>query len=289
MNPIYVVITPVRNEAGRFDATIRSVVGQTLRPTRWMIVDDGSCDGTGQVADAAAAAHPWIRVIHRPDRGARSPGHGVMEAFYAGFSALDVSDWEFLVKLDGDLAFEADYFERCLEKFRSDPRLGIGGGLICRRHGNALVAESAGDPAFHVRGATKIYRRACWEQIGGLIRLPGWDTVDELKANMLGWETGTFADLRIEQLKGTGTADGLWRNWVKNGLANYVARYHPLFMLAKCCRRALGCPWGLAGLALGWGYIRGYIRRLPRVEDPTFVRYVQRQQLNKLLGRSSLW
>ncbi|MCX7868258.1 MAG: glycosyltransferase family 2 protein [Limisphaera sp.] len=285
----YVVITPVRNEAERFPRTIASMLAQTRRPARWVIVDDGSTDGTGQLAEDAAREHDWIRVLHRTDRGRRLPGTGVMEAFHEGcILTADVS-WEYLVKLDGDLAFAPDYFARCLEHFEKDPRLGIGGGLVCKRVGERLIVEAADDPAFHVRGATKIYRRACWEQIGGLLPLPGWDTVDELKANMLGWSTRTFPELKVEQLKDTGSADGRWRNWIKNGLANYVACYDPLFMLAKCFRRGLHRPYLMAGLGLGWGYLSGYLRRLPRVEDPSFRRYVRQQQRNLLRGRPSLW
>ena len=285
----YVVITPVRNEAERFHRTIASMVAQTRRPLRWIIVDDGSTDETGAIADRAAREHEWIRVLHRPDRGHRLPGAGVMEAFHEGCACVADLSWDYLVKLDGDLAFEPDYFERCLRHFEGDPKLGIGGGLICRRVNGRLVAEASEDPAFHVRGATKIYRRACWEQIGGLIRLPGWDTVDELKANMLGWRTRTFPELRVEQLKETGMADGRWRNWVKNGLANYVACYHPLFMLAKCIRRSLRRPWLIPGLALGWGYLSGYLKRLPRVDDPSFKRYVRREQWKHLRFQPSLW
>jgi len=283
----YVVITPVRNEAQHFPHTIASMVGQTLRPLRWVIVDDGSSDGTATLADEAATRHDWIRVLHRPDRGHRLPGSGVMHAFLEGCTLVADLPWQFLVKLDGDLVFGSRYFEHCLAYFEREPRLGIGGGIICKRVGDRLVPEAPEDPAFHVRGATKIYRRTCWEQIGGLLPLPGWDTVDELKANMLGWRTRTFPELPVEQLKTTGSADGRWRNWVKNGVANYVACYHPLFMLGKCLRRALRRPF--AGLALAWGYFSGYVKRLPRVDEPEFRRYVRQQQWQCLRGRPSLW
>lgn len=285
----YVVITPVRNEAPRFPRTIESMLAQSCRPLRWVIVNDGSTDGTADLATAAASRVPWIRVVHRPDRGHRLPGTGVMEAFREGCTLVADLPWQFLVKLDGDLAFAPDYFACCLEHFAREPRLGIGGGIICRRERAQLVPEALDDPAFHVRGAVKMYRRACWEQIGGLLALPGWDTVDELMANMLGWQTRTFVELPVEQLKATGTADGRWRNWVKNGLANYVACYDPLFMLAKCASRSLKYPWLVSALALGWGYISGYLRRCPRVNDPAFRRYVRQQQRNYLLGRPSLW
>jgi poly-beta-1,6-N-acetyl-D-glucosamine synthase len=287
--PQYIVVTPVRNEQANFSTTIESLVAQTIRPLEWLIVNDGSNDHTGSVANSAAAQHSWIRVVHRSDRGFRQPGTGVIEAFYDGLAAIQTSNWEYLVKLDGDLAFAPNYFERCFERFRQHARLGIAGGLVCRQHGDTFVADSAGDPKFHVRGATKIYRRMCWEQIGGLIKAPGWDTVDELKANMLGWKTGTFRELKVHQLKDTGSADGHWRNSVKNGVANYITGYHPLFMLLKCAKRIMARPYGIGAGGLAWGFASGYLRRLSRIEDTELIRYVRNQQVRRLTLRSSIW
>lgn len=296
----YVVVTPVRNEAGHIQQTINSMVAQSLTPAAWIIVDDGSTDCSREIFNSAACKHEWISVTHRPDRGFRKSGGGVIEAFYDGYaklqsafrtphSALAATHWDFLVKLDGDLAFAPDYFARCFERFAADPKLGIGGGMVCQERNGDWIEDSKGDPPFHVRGATKIYRRACWEGIGGLLKAPGWDTLDELKANKLGFKTYTFRDIKILQLKSTGNADGTWRNWVKNGRANYITGYHPAFMLAKCLKRTVQKPYGVAALALLSGFVGGYLRGLPQVQDASLVRYVREQQLNRLLGRPSLW
>jgi len=151
------------------------------------------------------------------------------------------------------------------------------------------VVESPGDPVFHVRGATKIYRRECWEAIGGLIHQPGWDTVDEYHANMLGMRTYTFPELKLCHHRPAGGAQGTWKNWVKNGVANYVAGYHPLFMLAKCIRRLPSKPYVIAAIGLLTGFLKGYLRSLPQVENRDLIRYVRDQQMRKLLGRDSLW
>ncbi|MGN6553472.1 MAG: glycosyltransferase family 2 protein [Verrucomicrobiota bacterium] len=285
----YAVITPVRNEGDHFAETIAAIVGQTVRPMMWVIVDDGSSDATGPLADGAARDHSWIRVVHRTDRGFRQQGTGVIAAFYDGFELCRKLPWDFLVKLDGDLSFEKNYFESCLARFSKDPKLGIGGGTICRREAGGLVTEVRGDPKFHVRGATKIYRRACWDQIGGLLKAPGWDTIDELKANMLGWVTQTFDDLKLHQHKDTGSADGAWRNWVKNGLANYITAYHPLFMMAKCSKRSFSRPYLLGAAGLACGFLSGYFRQVPRIEDSALKSYIRHQQWRKLTFRSSLW
>jgi biofilm PGA synthesis N-glycosyltransferase PgaC len=285
----YVVITPVRNEEKNFPRTVEAILAQSVRPSAWIVVDDGSTDDTGTIAETAASNHDWIDVIHRDDRGFREPGKGVIDAFYDGFALIGASKWDFLVKLDGDLAFAPNYFAACFERFEQDASLGIGGGVVYGDRGGRLMVESAGDPSFHVRGATKIYRRACWEQIGGLIHMPGWDSVDELKANMLGWKTRTFADIQIQQLKGSGSADGEWRNWVKNGLANYVAGYHPLFMLAKCSKRLFARPYGIGAAGLASGFLKGYVRGIVRVDDRNLIGYVRTQQLRKLMYRTSIW
>jgi poly-beta-1,6-N-acetyl-D-glucosamine synthase len=284
-----VIITPVRNEAGHFPETIQSILAQTCRPLRWVIVDDGSTDETGALADSAARSHSWIQVIHCPDRGFRLQGGGVIGAFYEGFASCKDLPWSFLVKLDGDLSFDNTYFEKCFARFAEHSNLGIGGGVICRLESAELVVESPGDPRFHVRGATKIYRRACWEQIGGLLKAPGWDTVDELKANMLGWKTCTFNELKLRQHKDTGSADGAWSNWVKNGRANYISAYHPLFMLAKCVKRIFSRPYFLGAAGLAYGYVGGYFSRIRRIEDSALTRYVRNEQIRKLTLRPSIW
>ena len=189
----YVVITPVRDEERHVEATVHSVASQTIPPVEWIIVNDGSSDRTGDILDRCAAQFPWIHVIHRPNRGFRKSGGGVIEAFYDGYHALGRDDWEFIVKLDGDLTLSPDYFEKCFEHFNEQPKLGIGGGAICHEVDGTLKVEA--NPKFHVRGATKIYRRACWEAIGGIWAAPGWDTIDEVKANMLDWKTDTFGEL----------------------------------------------------------------------------------------------
>jgi poly-beta-1,6-N-acetyl-D-glucosamine synthase len=283
----FVIISPVRNEADNLGKSIASVVSQTIRPQEWVIVDDGSTDNTGAILDRSAAQHAWIKVVHRSDRGFRHPGTGVMEAFYDGYSILKTSKWEFLVKLDGDLVFPADYFEKCFNKFKQEPKLGIGGGILYHNAGNHMQMEA--HQSFHVRGATKIYRRECWDELGGLIISPGWDTVDELKAHFLGWQTRSFSDITIMHRRPTGAVDGTWSNAVKHGLANYVAAYHPLFLLVKCLKRAVHKPYLVESLGILFGFMKGYIGGFPRPNDRAFIRYVRSQQLRRLVFLESIW
>jgi len=285
----YIIITPVRDEVRHIEETIASVISQTVLPFQWIIVDDGSTDGTSEILDSYAARTNWINVIHKEDRGCRAAGGGVIEAFYAGYSVLSDQSWDFIVKLDGDLSFAPDYFEQCYKIFEAEQKLGIGGGTVCQLANGQLKVDSVGDPLFHVRGATKIYRRSCWEKINPLIKAPGWDTIDEVKANLHGWTTRTFTDLKLIQHKPTGGADGSWRNWFKNGRANYITGYHPVFMLLKCVKRALHKPILLESMALLAGFCSGYILRIPQVQDNEAIRYLRRQQILRLLLQPSIY
>jgi len=249
-DPCYVVITPVRDEVNYVGLTFQSMVSQTIKPAEWIIVDDGSKDGTGELLDRLAEPHDWVGVIHRPDRGFRNRFGGEIEAFNEAYSRIKNNGWEFLVKLDGDVSFDPDYFERCLQEFLNDSQLGIGGGTVCVLRNGRPEVESKGDPAFHVRGATKIYRRACWGKIGPLLTAPGWDTIDEVTANLSGWKTRSFPQIILIQHKPTGSSEGSFQNWFKSGLANYHTGYHPIFMVGKCLKRLAQRPLVLASLGL---------------------------------------
>jgi poly-beta-1,6-N-acetyl-D-glucosamine synthase len=287
MNPAYTIITPVRDEEKYIERTLETVIHQTLRPAEWMIVDDGSSDRTGEILDQYAARYPWIRVVHRANRGFRKAGGGVMEAFYDGYNALKNKDWEFIVKLDGDLSFAPEYFEKCFEYFRRDSRLGIGGGEIHHEVAGQLKLEV--NPRFHVRGATKIYRRACWEAIGGLWPAPGWDTIDEVKANMLGWKTYAFADLPLFHHRFTGSEEGLLRDRVKHGVACYISGYHPLYVAASCLSRLTQKPYVTGSLGIMYGFLKAHVTRPARLEDRSYIAYIRGQQLRRLCGMQTIW
>lgn len=283
----YVLVTPVRDEEEYLPVTIESVVAQTIRPKEWVIVNDGSKDRTGDLIEQYAKRYPWIRAFHRVDRGYRKPGGGIIEAFYDGFNALTVRNWDFMCKLDGDLSFAPDYFEKAFARFRENPKLGIGGGTLY--HMENGVKHIEGCPKFHVRGGAKIFRRECWDAIGGLWVGFGSDTIDEVKANMLGWTTMSFPDLEMHHHRFTGASYGRWGAIVKNGRGDYASGYHPAFLVAKCARRLIEYPYILGSTALLYGYISSYWQNVPRVEDPVFIDYIRGQQLARLTGRPTIW
>jgi glycosyltransferase involved in cell wall biosynthesis len=283
----YVIVSPVRDEEQFIAQTLQSVIHQTIRPAEWIIVDDGSRDETGRIIDEYARHYPWIIALHRADRGKRLAGTGVMEAFYFGYEHLKCQDWDFIVKLDGDVGLEAEYFEKCFQRFSEDATLGICGGVMyCEENGHLKLDVQ---PMFHVRGAIKLYRRSCWLDIGGLIKSPGWDTVDEIHSNMLGWRTRSFWDLKVIHHRPTGAAAGTWHDNVKNGRADYVSAYHPLFIAVKCLKRMFQKPYVIKSVAHLYGYVSGYTRKIPRIGNEKLIRYIRTQQLRRLLFRKTDW
>lgn len=293
----YVVITPARDEAEYIERTIESMLRQTLRPAQWIIVNDGSGDGTGEIVDDCAASHSWITAVHLPrkkqresgceERASRAVDAKEIKAFYKGAEYIRDDDWKFIVKLDADLGFGPEFFEKCLTEFDADDRLGIAGGAIWNLVDGELKYESA--PSFHVRGATKIYRRKCWDDIGGVLHSAGWDTLDLVKANMLGWSTRTIKELRVVHYRYTGAANGAWKNAVKNGRWSYIAGYHPLYMLVRCANNLLQRPYLIGSCGLLSGFLGGYVRRVPRTQEQTLIRYVRQQQLRRLSFRTTIW
>lgn len=283
----YVVVTPVRDEGEFLPRTIESMIRQTVRPEEWIIVNDGSKDKTGEIIEEAARKHLWIRAVHRSDRGYRKWGGGIIESFYVGYEKLTCPDWRFMCKLDGDLSFGTTYFEDAFGKFSELPAIGIGGGVLYHYENGAKVLER--HPLFHVRGGVKIYRRECWDALGGLWVGPGSDTVDEVKANMLGWRTASFTDLHLIHHRPTGASWGHWGGMVKDGRIDYVYGSHPAFLLAKAVVRLARRPYVLQSAALVYGYLSACIEKIPRVDDPALIRYLRSQQINKLLGRETIW
>jgi biofilm PGA synthesis N-glycosyltransferase PgaC len=282
----YCVITAVRDEEQFIGKTIESLLGQTIQPAEWIILDDGSSDATGAIVSEYAKRHSFIRFMRRKDRGYRSKGGGV-EAFLDAVPLLCSKSWNYLVNLDGDITFAPDYFERCFEQFQKIPSLGIGGGTVYAQSGKGWQKEHA--PAFHVRGAAKIYRRECWEAIGGLWRGLGWDTVDEIKANQLGWKTQSFPGLELFHHRLSGSIWGSWGFAVVDGEADYIVGYHPLFFCAKCIRHIFYAPLLIRSFGMAFGYLRCIWRGTPRVEDREMKVYLRRQQLRRILGMSSIW
>jgi biofilm PGA synthesis N-glycosyltransferase PgaC len=275
----YVVITPARNEAAYIERTIRSMIEQTVRPVEWIIVNDGSTDATSDIVTRYTKEHPWIKLVRRDDRGTRQRGKGVVETFYAGFEKL-TQNYDFIVKLDADLSFAPCYFESLGEEFDRNPQLGIaGGGVYERLDGENWLLRAVQD---HVRGPTKVYRRTCFEAIGGLVPALGWDGIDEWKALTLGWEVRSFLELKVYHYRVTGAATGSVKSRAEEGYGAYYMGYHPLFLVARGVRRVFSRPYFSGGIAMIVAYFWAWIQGREQLPDPAVIRFIRRTQLKKL-------
>lgn len=282
-HPRYVVISPVKDEERYVESTLRSIVAQTVRPLRWVIVDDGSTDRTPELVQQYAHEHSWIQVLRRETKAARQPGSLVMHAFYHGLEAAKDLPFDFVVKLDCDVELTADYFERILERFQLDPRLGIASGVYLEV--GPAGWEPIPMPSYHACGASKVMRAQCFEEIGGFVCERGWDTVDEIRAQVRGWTTRHFEDLQFRHLKVEGSGIGDVRTNVMHGEVYYVTGGGPLFLLIKVLHRMVtGTPLLVGGLALLWGYLRLRLANREMLLNATEARYY-RKLLNRRIWR----
>jgi poly-beta-1,6-N-acetyl-D-glucosamine synthase len=277
----YVIVSPVKDEERFVENTLQSVANQTVRPDRWVIVDDGSSDGTGAILARFAGLHKWVQVVTRTASGQRRPGSPVINAFYAGLECVAASEYDFIVKLDCDVALPPDYFARLLSKFGDDPRLGIASGVYCEegKRGWRTVAM----PEYHAAGASKVIRARCFAEIGGFVRERGWDTVDEIRAQVRGWQTKHFTDLRFHHLKPEGSAIGGLRTSLMHGEVYYLTGGGLAFLLLKVLHRVFaGAPPVLGGLALLWGSLRLQLSGRERLVDPIEARHYRRLLMSRI-------
>ena len=187
--PRYLIISPVKDEEKYVEFTLQSVTRQTLRPILWIIVDDGSTDKTQEIVGRYARAYPAIRLIRNPNSGVRQTGSAVIRAFNCGYEYIGNVDYDFIVKLDCDLSFEPDYFERLLRKLSNEKRLGIASGIYMEKN-SFNSRQPVVMPCYHAAGACKVLSGECFNEIRGFIAEAGWDTVDEIRAMARGWKTG---------------------------------------------------------------------------------------------------
>jgi glycosyltransferase involved in cell wall biosynthesis len=276
----YVVITAARDEEHTIEATIRSMVGQTVLPLRWILVDDGSRDRTREIIERFLGIHEWMELVVREDRGYRALGGGVVEAFEAGFERIAGLRWDFVVKLDADLSFGVDYFERLLGRFDADARLGMASGKTFLLRGERKVLEWCHDD--HVRGPAKMYARECFEAIGGLRRVRGWDMIDETTAQMRGFRTRSFPELEIVHHRPIDARQvHRLRSRFEMGELYHHLGYHWLYHLVRSLRSSVQDPPIVAGgVFLLAGYCWSVLRCRPRFEAD-YVAFVRARQLER--------
>ena len=260
----YIIVSPVKDEEKYIETTIRSIISQTIKPSVWIIVDDSSEDTTAEIIERYIVDHPWIKLIRTKRNDERQPGAPVINAFNKGYDLIKDNSFDFIVKLDCDLRLHPDYFERLIEQFGKNIKLGIASGIYLENKGNDWTPIEM--PSYHAAGACKVLRKDCFHQIDGFIPAKGWDTIDEIKAHRKDWETCHFDSIKFFHLKTEGTGIGLARTNMIHGDIYYTTGGGFLFFMFKVVHGIIFCtPIFIGGLMMLFGYLRSLLLRKKRL------------------------
>lgn len=286
MDDSYLLISPCRNEAEFMINTLDSVLNQSVLPAKWVIVDDGSTDATPDILRQYADKHDFIQIVTRENRGHRSVGPGVIEAFYAGLETVDLNDYGYVCKLDLDLIMPPRYFEKMISRMHANPRLGTCSGKAYFRDKGSeyLIPEECSDESSI--GAAKFYRMACFKQIGGFVRQVMWDGIDSHRCRLLGWISLSWdeEDVRFIHLRPMGSSQkGILTGRMRHGFGQYYMGTGLSYILASTLYRLNKRPYVIGALAMMWGYIKSALTGVKRLDDPEMVRLMKRYQWQCLL------
>ncbi|MFO7719170.1 MAG: glycosyltransferase family 2 protein [Gillisia sp.] len=284
----YVMITPARNEEDNIARLIKSMIAQTVLPLKWLIVSDGSTDRTDDIVKNYIPHNPWIELIRMPEHGNRHFAAKV-NSFNAGYSKIKGLNYDIIGNLDADISFEPDYFEFLISKFDNDYRLGVAGTPFVE---NGKHYDYRFTNIEHVSGACQLFRKKCFEEIGGYqpIKGGGIDWVAVTTARMKGWTTRTFSEkICLHHRKiGTGNASPTM-TWFRQGVKDYFLGNHPLWEIFRTCYQMTKKPFIFGGSLLLFGYVLAAIKRVEKPisnELQEFIRSEQLQRLKKVLRLS---
>lgn len=283
-----VLITPARNEADLIGQTIESVLAQTVRPRRWIIVSDGSTDGTDEIVARYARAHGWIELLRMPERRGRRFA-AKAHAFNAGYARVKDDAFDIIGNLDADITFGPDYLEFLLARFAEDPHLGVAGTPFVEdfQQTNAHTYAHRFAQLDHVSGACQLFRRGCFEAVGGYVPVEGGavDWIAVTTARMKGWRTRTFPQrvcFHHRKLGVGGGAGGVLRTRFHYGRKAFSVGGHPLWELLRGCFQMRQRPWVLGGLWFQAGYVSAWLARTPRVVSAELMAFHRSEQMHRL-------
>ncbi len=278
----YVLITPARNEARFIESTIKSVVAQTIKPLKWVIVSDGSTDGTDEIVTRYSASYPWIELVRMPEHRSRDFA-GKVYAFNAGYERIKDLRYDAIANVDGDISFDEEYFTFLLEKLAGDPTLGVVGTAFRDHSSNGYDYRFVSIE--HVTGCCQMFRRECFDAIGGYVPSRGGavDSIAVITARMRGWKTKTFTEKTYSHHRVFGTAqNGEWRASFKNGRKDYIVGNHPVWECFRILHQMTKKPFIIGGLALGCGYLWALLRNEKRPVSSELVSFYRKEQMNRL-------
>jgi len=275
----YYVIIPAHNEEAFMGVTLDSLAAQTIRPAKAVVVNDNSTDRTGEIVSQYAAKYPWISLVNKDSAAVHLPGSKVIQAFNAGYATID-EDYDIIVKLDADLILPPDYFETVLNAFKADSSVGMAGGFAYIEKNGEWILENLTDKD-HIRGAFKAYRKALFDQMGGLRTAMGWDTADELIAKFYNWKVVTIESLKVKHLKPTGANYNKAARY-KQGEAFYSLGYG--FAITAIAGAKLAMRKGKPLLFVD--YIKGFLQakneKKPMLVTPEQAKFIRAYRWKKM-------
>ena len=281
------IITPACNEEKHLPALIDSVLSQSYLPVEWIIVDDGSKDNTSNVIQHATMRHDWIKYLRKENANVRAPGKNVMEAFYFGFNNRDAVMYDVVIKLDADLVLPVNYLEVIIQKFKTNPQIGICGGVCVVQNGSKYTIEQETN-LDHVRGAIKAYRRECFDAIDGLLKHMGWDTVDEHSARFHGWLVSVLPELQVIHQRSTHQEYGFIKAAFRNGKMLYSIRMDIFLLFGNCIKKSLKQPYLILGIAMFIGYVSAFFTRYEKIVGKDLGRFIRKYRYEQILKKLSI-
>lgn len=278
----YALVTAAHNEELFIEKTIEAVISQTVLPERWVIVSDASVDNTDEIVKGYAERYKFIDLVHLGAHHSRSFASKV-RALHVGVRRLEGGDYAFIGNLDADISFETSYFANLIDKFVHDPDLGLAGGFIYEKHHEKFTSRAM-NGVRSVAGAVQLFRRECYEAVGGILPLKygGEDWCAEVMARMKGWRVESFPELKVFHHKPTGTGAGVLKYWYQQGRMDFSLGSDPLFAMIKCLRRVCVKPYVAGALARLAGFAWACRQNEERPVPVEFVKYLRKEQRARL-------
>ena len=272
----HLIVTPARNEAENLRRLGKCLVEQTWRPDAWLVVDNGSTDGTQDVVRDLGRAHNWIRLVSIPGDANPTRGRSSVRAFNAGVMGEPVQA-DLITGLDADVSFYPDYFDSIRQEFQRNAHLGIASGLCYEPSGDGWESVRVTHP--NLRGASLTYRRECLAELLPLEARPmGWEALGIVRARVRGWETALLSHLKYFHHRPTGARDASrFASYAEDGDSAYYMWYRPSYMLLRALYRTIG-GHDPAAAGLAWGYARSALSRKPRHPELGFREFVRANQ-----------
>jgi len=266
----YIVITPAKNEGENLPNLIQSMEKQTIIPVLWLIVDDGSTDNTPNIIREVQEKYEWIKSIRLEEKHPRDINLHYAHMFNKGvefaieYCKMHDIQYEYIGVLDADMVIEPAFFEKLINEFRKDTKLGVASGSLYRKVDNKLILENMREDV--LIGSARVWRRECFEEINGLPVSYSPDVVADVIAKLRGWETRMFKEIKAVQTRGISSAEGLWKGYKIRGISAYFRNYHPLFVLAKGLKYLFERPY-YTGIAYLYGYVSSFLKRIEKIDN----------------------